>query len=69
MTEKRLGTKELRAMPEADLRTQLTALRQELWRQRTKAREGSLQQTHQLRVMRRQMARIQTMLTEQRQGT
>ena len=65
MAEKRLGAKELRGVPQEDLRAQLAKLQQEFWQQRVKTREGSLQQTHQLRFMRRQMARIQTILVEQ----
>ena len=68
MAEKRPGTKELRGLPEADIRAQLAKLRQDLWQQRVKTREGALPQTHQLRLMRRQIARIQTVLAEPREG-
>ena len=58
-------TKELRGLPEAELRSQLQALRQELWELRVKARDGSLQQTHLLLGARRQAARVHTVLREQ----
>ena len=64
MAAKRPKAKELRAMPAADLKQHIAQLRQELWQQRLKARDGSLQQTHQLSAARRQVARIQTVLRE-----
>ena len=65
MAVKQPKAKELRTMPADDLRQQIAQLRQELWQQRLKARDGSLQQTHQLSAARRQVARIQTVLREQ----
>ena len=65
MADKQPKAKELRTMPAADLNAQIQSLRQELWSHRTKARDGALQQTHVLRVLRRQEARIQTILREQ----
>ena len=62
MSKKTPSAKELRAVPEADLKAQLEALRQELWQSRAKARQGALQQTHVLRSLRRQIARAQTVL-------
>ncbi len=57
---------ELRGLPAADLATQLDALRQQLWQARIKIQEGSLQQGHQIRLLRRQMARVSTVLQQQR---
>ena len=68
MAEKRPNAQALRALPEADLETQTQALRQELWQLRLKTRDGSLQQTHVLPILRRQLARIQTILAEQRRA-
>ena len=65
MAEKRLSAKELRALPEADLREQAAKLRQELWQQRVKIKEGSIQQTHQGRAVRRQIARVLTIARQQ----
>ena len=65
MAEKRSTTKELRAQPEGDLRAQLDKLQRELWEHRVKVKDGSLQQTHLLPDMRRQIARIHTILREQ----
>ena len=65
MAEKRPKAKELRALPEADLRAQLEKLRQELWDHRIKVKAGSLQQTHLLPTVKRQMARLETVLREQ----
>ena len=66
MATKRPKTSELRGLPAAELRQQIQQLRQELWQQRLKARDGSLQQTHQLGAARRHIARIETVLSEQR---
>ena len=64
MDEKRPMIKELRALPPVELQAQLQTLRQELWQRRLKAKDGSLKQTHQLRFVRRQIARVQTLLRE-----
>lgn len=69
MANKRVRAKELRAQTAQELREQIVALRQDLWQQRLKAREGGLQQTHQLSASRRHLARIATVLNEQRQST
>ena len=66
---KRPKAHELRGLPSADLRAQVQQLRQELWQQRLKVREGSLQQTHELRAARRQIARVATVLNEQQRAT
>ena len=66
MAEKRPQVKDLRALPEADLQGQLASLRDEIWHQRQKAKDGSLKQTHLLRAAKRQVARVQTVLTERR---
>ena len=64
MPKAQLQTKELRALPDADMQDQLVKLRQELWQLRVKQTDGSMQQTHQLRIIRRQMARMHTILRE-----
>ena len=65
MADTRLSAKELRALPDADLREQAAKLRQELWQQRVKIKEGSIQQTHQGRAVRRQIARVLTIARQQ----
>ena len=67
MAESRVTPKELRALPVDDLKTQLNALRKDLWHHRLKARDGSLQQTHVLSRLRRQIARVNTILHEHAQ--
>lgn len=57
--------KELRTLPQAELHAQLLKARQKLWQDRLKAREGVLQRTHELRLTRRQIARVQTVLNAQ----
>jgi large subunit ribosomal protein L29 len=61
-----VSMKDLRTMPEPEVTAQMEKLRQEYWQHRVKAREGSLQQTHQLRAARRQIARLLTVLREKR---
>ena len=58
------ATQALRDMPVSDLQAQLAKLRQELWQNRLKARDGSLQQSHVLSQARRQIARVQTALRQ-----
>ena len=67
MANKRPRAKELRGLPKADIQTQLTGLQQELWQHRQKTKEGAQLQMHQIPAMRRQIARIHTVLSEQRQ--
>ena len=57
--------KELRGLPGGDLQAQLDKCRQELWQARVNASDGSLQQTHQLGLLRRQIARLFTILKQQ----
>ena len=66
MAEKPSSVQDLRGMSQADLNAQLEKLRQELWQHRVKIQEGALQQTHLLAAARRQIARVQTVLREQR---
>ena len=66
MPDKPPRAQELRGMTAADLQTQLEKLRRDLWQLRLKAKDGSLQQTHELGMMRRQIARVHTVLSEQR---
>lgn len=65
MATKLPKAKELRALPEPELRAQLDALRQQAWRDQVKVKEGAVQQTHMVRLSRRQIARLQTVLREQ----
>ena len=65
MAESRIDTKALRAAPAADLVAQVDALRRERWEHRLKLADGSIRQTHRLRILRRQLARILTVQREQ----
>ena len=66
MAKRQAPVKDLRGMPEADLRAQLSQLQQDLWQRRMKARDGAAQQTHHMPEIRRQIARIHTLLNERR---
>lgn len=63
------SVKDLRALPDAELTTQLDALRKELWQARLKATEGAFQQTHRLRELRRDVARVKTIMRERQRVT
>ncbi len=65
MPDKPVRAKELRSMTTSDLQGQLEKLRRDLWQLRLKAKDGSLQQTHELASRRRQIARVHTVLNEQ----
>ena len=65
---KQQSAKDLRPIPEAELQSQVVGLRQQLWQNRVKAKSGALQQVHHIRMLRRQVARIQTVLREQKKG-
>lgn len=69
MAEKLPRAKELRALPPEDVRAQLQKLRQEAWQHRLKVREGAAQHTALLRTLRRQIARVQTVLAERREAS
>ncbi len=69
MAEKRPRAKELRALPDADILGQLDGLRRELWEHRLKLKEGAQQKSHQIRAMKRQIARVFTVLRERRKQT
>ena len=66
---KRLRAKDLREVPGTELQERLRQLQKELWQHRLKSVDGSLQQTHVIRTAKRDVARIQTMLTEQARQT
>ena len=69
MAEKLLTIQELRALPETDLRAQVAQLRHALWEHRQKVTAGALQHTHLLPAVRRQIARLETILSETRNKT
>jgi ribosomal protein L29 len=61
--------KELRGLSPPERQAQLDKLRQELWQARQKVKEGSLQQMHLLPALRRQIARLLTVMNEHRGST
>ena len=69
MAERQPTAKDLRALSTADLTTQLEKLRQELWQHRIKTKEGAQQQMHLAPAIKRQIARVHTVLREQRNHT
>jgi large subunit ribosomal protein L29 len=55
---------ELRQMSVDELKAQLDKLREELFKLRMQHAMGKLQQTHQLKAVRRDVARIHSLMTE-----
>jgi len=64
-----LKTAELRTMPEAELHKRVAEMRKELAALRLKARQGVAEQPHRIRLMRRDIARMLTVMTEQKRVT
>ena len=56
---------ELRAMPEGELQQKLADVRKELRDLRLKARQGQLDQPHRIAFLRRDIARMLTLLREE----
>lgn len=57
-------TKELRTMPAVELRQRLAETQHELSALRLKAHQGPVEQPHRIRQMRRDLARLLTVLAE-----
>lgn len=64
MADKPVSAKTLRGVPAAELRAQVETLRRDLWTARLQLRAGTTQQPHRVRRMRRQIARMATVLRE-----
>ncbi len=60
-----MKTTDLRAMSQDELRTELTNLKKEQFNLRFQAASGQLENTARVRDIRRDVARINTILTEQ----
>ena len=59
---------ELRTKPDSELHKELLALRREQFNLRMQLGSGQLSRHHQLRQVRRSIARIKTVLREQQRG-
>jgi ribosomal protein L29 len=57
---------ELRALPDAELLKQEATLRQEGWQRRQHVKEGAQAKPHEIAAVRRQIARVLTVLSERR---
>jgi large subunit ribosomal protein L29 len=68
MADKPASAKTLRGVPPAELQGQIETLRRDLWTSRLQQRAGTAQQPHRLRGMRRQIARLLTVLRESARG-
>ena len=66
MAEQVADAKQLRSWSSTDLSEKLGALRRELWQGRLKVAAGAGEPPHHLREVRHQIARILTVINEQR---
>jgi large subunit ribosomal protein L29 len=60
---------QLRAIPVAELHRQLAQTREELAALRFKAKQGTVEQPHRIRQMKRHIARLLTVLNERKRVT
>ena len=60
-----IKAKELRGMPEPELRQKIDEARNDLMTMRLKASQASLEQPHKIQMLRRDVARMMTVLSEQ----
>jgi large subunit ribosomal protein L29 len=66
MAKSTLNVSSLRGLSQGELEAKLGTMRQELWQFTQKVKTGTDQQVHKIRVMRRDIARVQTVLREQK---
>lgn len=66
MAEKTTGVAAFRVLNEADIQEKLQAARKQLWDTRQKLRAGTVQQTHHVRALRKDIAKMHTVLNERR---
>lgn len=65
----KMKTGELRALQAPELQQRAAELRRELGNLHLKARQGALEQPHRIRQMKRELARLLTVLGEAQRGT
>jgi large subunit ribosomal protein L29 len=61
-----MTTKEIRALAPAEITTKLRSTRDELLQLRLKKHTGQVEKHHTIRVLRKDIARLETMLTEKK---
>jgi large subunit ribosomal protein L29 len=61
-----MTSKEIRELAPAEITTKLRATRDELLQLRLKKHTGQVEKTHTIRVLRKDIARLETILTEKK---
>jgi large subunit ribosomal protein L29 len=61
-----MTTKEIRQLAPAEITTKLRATRDELLQLRLRKHTGQVEKTHTIRVLRKDIAKLETILTEQK---
>ena len=60
------GIATFRGLGEAEIQEKLKAVRKQLWDTRQKLRAGTVQKTHEVRILKRDIAKMHTILNERR---
>lgn len=61
-----MKTKEIRELPPTEIENRLRSTHEELLQLRLKKQTGQIEKTHQLRVLRKDIARLETILREKK---
>jgi len=63
-----MNSKEIRELAPAEISTKLREVREQLLQLRLRKQTGQVEKTHELRDLRKTIARLETVLTEKRAG-
>jgi large subunit ribosomal protein L29 len=63
-----MNSKEIRELAPAEISTKLREVREQLLQLRLRKQTGQVEKTHELRGLRKTIARLETVLTEKRVG-
>lgn len=63
-----MTSKEIRELAPAEISTKLREVREQLLQLRLRKQTGQVEKTHELRTLRKMIARLETVLTEKKAG-
>ena len=63
-----MTSKEIRELAPAEISTKLREVREQLLQLRLRKQTGQVEKTHELRTLRKTIARLETVLTEKKSG-
>lgn len=64
-----MTSKEIRELAPAEISTKLREVREQLLQLRLRKQTGQVEKTHELRTLRKTIARLETVLTEKKYGS